>query len=815
MESVLSFASRNKAFVIACALVSAVGGGYLVTRISFDANILRLLPRQSESVRAFERFLQDFGSLDHLYLEFDADDGIGEHGEFVDAYVDALRNAPEIESVDSQLFEPGKDWAYLSDRELYLLGEDGAKEALSRFRAPRVNEEVLHARELLSMPSEQIKAMVRQDPLGLLTMLRDRMGAEKGVAAFDPGQEGYVSRDGRSRLVIVKPKGQPFDNDFCKKLFASLNALEAKVRQQIREAGDSADAVRVQAAGAYRVSLEAEQLIRREGIINALGSLTLLVLVVLSVFRTPWVLLFGFLPLAIAAVVTLGINGAVHGTLSPATSGFTGMLFGLGIDGVVIIYVRYLEERRSGLSTDLAIRRVSGTASSVVLAQLTTAATFLALLLIDFPTLQDLGSLVGLGIICCLILTILLMPALLPAHAGSRENNSATAERLSGFVIRSARQIVWASVVATLALFAAATTLRLDTSIERLQAQTQGATLEREVATRFSLPQDVLIALYEDADINALLGVQERLQQSLASRAPSVPASGIGFLLPSASRQQRVSEAISAAGITAAEARQNIQAAAKSAGFREDTFEPFFGRVSTLLDPAERISYDGLMAHGLDSVVSRFLTHRGGQYEGVVYLYPPPAADIGALEAIVRDVDPRLRLTGVPVIDHDLRLQFLPQFTRAIAVGFAAVAVLIYAVFRSVRHVLLALLPTLMGFVWSAGILALARISLDLFSLFAAVTFIGIAVDYGIYLLFRYEIERSADMGQVLARTGPAIVIACVTALIGFGTLANSSYAPLHVFGLVSLVTLSCCLVASIVTLPALVIELERWSSAR
>jgi predicted RND superfamily exporter protein len=40
-------------------------------------------------------------------------------------------------------------------------------------------------------------------------------------------------------------------------------------------------------------------------------------------------------------------------------------------------------------------------------------------------------------------------------------------------------------------------------------------------------------------------------------------------------------------------------------------------------------------------------------------------------------------------------------------------------------------------------------------------------------------------------------------------------YGPLHVFGLVSIVTLTCCLVASVVSLPALVLEMERWSSAR
>ena len=58
--------------------------------------------------------------------------------------------------------------------------------------------------------------------------------------------------------------------------------------------------------------------------------------------------------------------------------------------------------------------------------------------------------------------------------------------------------------------------------------------------------------------------------------------------------------------------------------------------------------------------------------------------------------------------------------------------------------------------------------------------------------------------------------IAGFSGLIGFGTLINSSYAPLHVFGIVSVVTLTCCVVSSVVFLPALVLQMERWSrSAR
>ena len=253
LEPVLAFARRRSTSVFVLAIVAALTGVFLVSRVSFDANILRLLPKHSPAVRDFGIFLQDFGSLDHLYVVFESADSIGDHADLVDAYVEALRQAPEIESVDAQLFDAGKDWSYLSDRELYLLGADGAAEALARFRPPKLEKEVIHARDLLSVPSPEVKALVQRDPLGLLTMLRDRMGRGKGFITFNPAQEGYVSQDARSRLVVVKPKGPPFDTDFCKALFRRLAAVEDAARQGATASDPDAAMVKIRAAGAYRV----------------------------------------------------------------------------------------------------------------------------------------------------------------------------------------------------------------------------------------------------------------------------------------------------------------------------------------------------------------------------------------------------------------------------------------------------------------------------------------------------------------------------------------------------------------------------------
>ena len=415
---------------------------------------------------------------------------------------------------------------------------------------------------------------MQQDPLGLLGLLKDRIGNEKGFAAFDPTQEGYVSKDGRSRLIIAKPRGAPFDIDFCKALFQRLAGVEAAARAASGpEANPSA--VTIQAAGAYRVSLEAEQLIRRESIVNSVGSLVLLLLLVFALFRTPWMMVYGSIPLALAALLTLGINGAVRGALSPATSGSAGMLFGLGIDGIVLMYMRYLEERQAGWPGPDATRRMAGTASSVVLAQATTAASFAALLFIDFPTLEDLGGLVSLGIVLCCALSLFLLPALL-SRPSADVGRGIKATWLANFVTRRAGAIVWVGLAATIGLGAAASRLHLDTGIEKLQAQTRGAQLERELADRFSLPSDVLLVLNENDRIEPLLEADSRLTQTLTSRDRAFVVSGIGLLLPPARAQAAVADQIRASGLTAAEAERNIRAAGERAGFRPDTFAPFF-----------------------------------------------------------------------------------------------------------------------------------------------------------------------------------------------------------------------------------------------
>ena len=105
--------------------------------------------------------------------------------------------------------------------------------------------------------------------------------------------------------------------------------------------------------------------------------------------------LVGALPSALSLLVVLGILGFTGATLSAAAAGSAAMLFGLGVDGVVLLYVAHTLAAGREAESDGMVHAIAGPSVSMLLGMWTTAATFYGLTFVDFPSLQQLGLLIG------------------------------------------------------------------------------------------------------------------------------------------------------------------------------------------------------------------------------------------------------------------------------------------------------------------------------------------------------------------------------------------------------------------------------------
>jgi predicted RND superfamily exporter protein len=373
---------------------------------------------------------------------------------------------------------------------------------------------------------------------------------------------------------------------------------------------------------------------------------------------------------------------------------------------------------------------------------------------------------------------------------------------LAAWTRRHGTLLLAVAAVLTVALGIASRGLRVDPSLDRLKSASSAARLGDDIAKRFGLLGDVHIVLAEGADLEALLAVNERLVARVRAEMPSLPFQTPAALVPSAALQARLADRIAGAGLSPAGVRAALDRESVNQGFKPGAFAVFAARLPHLLDSTARLTYDGYVAHGLGDMIERFIVRHGDRWTLVSYFFPPAGPDADRLQRIVADVDRSQTMTGLPLVNRELAERFLPQFLKGLAIGALMVAALVIAAFRDWRLSALALVPTAVGLVWTAGILALAGVELDLFAVFAVVTFLGIGVDYGIHLVHRYQ--QHGDAERATAELAPVIVVAGAITLVGYGTLINSSYPPLRSMGVVSAVSVVALAAASLLVLPAL-----------
>jgi predicted RND superfamily exporter protein len=812
VTSVVATAYRRRTLTLLVVLAASALFALAALRVRFDTDVLSLLPRTGTTIPAFRRYVSAFGGIDELFVIFTAPPGrsVSEYDDDIARWATALREAPEIAQVDAGTPDGSRNVAWLADHELLLLRGTAIDKAIDRLKPDGLAAAVASQRELLALPSSQMAEFLRQDPAGLSDVLTDALGPTARALSARL-MRGYVSEDGRRRLLIARPTRPPYDTGFSRALDARLNAIQASIHHD--PAADDPDdpeplpPLDIAFAGGHRISLETEAVVRRESIWNTVGSLALILPLLYLVFRSVWLVLVGPLPSVLSLVFVGGVLGAAGVTLSAAAAGSAAMLFGLGVDGVVLLYVTHRLASGPGSTEDERMQAVVSPSSSMLLGMWTTAATFYGLAFVDVPSLQQLGLLIGHSMVACGILTLVMVPALLPRRPATT-HRSLTMPRLAAWIASWRRVILGVAAVATVALAAASTQLRVDPTLDRLRSVTPAAQLEEQVAPIFGLPRDVYVLLAEGPALDPLLHDDERIAARLARELPAMQAQPASLMLPSADTQNAAAARIASASLSPGAVRVALDTAAERAGFRAGAFEPFSERLPRLLDTSARVTYDGYVQNGLGDLIRRFVTRDGNQWLVASFVFPTNQAEVDAVARIAAAEAPKVVLTGLPMVNRELAAMFVPQFLKGLAIGSVIVLLLVIAAFRDWRLSVYALLPTAIGLLWAAGVLAIFRVELDLFAVFAVVTFIGVGVDYGIHLVHRFQ-ER-ADAQRATSELAPVILAAAAITFFGYGTLFNSSYPPLRSIGIVSGVSVVTLALASVLVLPALLMGRRR-----
>jgi hypothetical protein len=167
-------------------------------------------------------------------------------------------------------------------------------------------------------------------------------------------------------------------------------------------------------------------------------------------------------------------------------------------------------------------------------------------------------------------------------------------------------------------------------------------------------------------------------------------------------------------------------------------------------------------------------------------------------------------LTGTAeLIDKNNRNLAL-NIAQGLAIAFLLIMGIIMYLFRSIKMVLISLIPNLLPLILLAGIMGWTGISLKISTAILFTIAFGIAVDDTIHFLTRLRFEQKAGystqdaLRQAFLHTGKPILITTGILCAGFSILGVSSFMATKMIGLLTSVVLIFAVLADLVLLPAL-----------
>jgi len=810
----ISIGANRPKTVLAAYFAVLLAAALAIGSLKIQSDYLALVPEHNPVVDTFRSTLDRFGSIDLLLLavvlpeEGDPDPGIA----YADLLAEGLRESAGVAWVDYRLQDLAEAAAELVGRVTLFMDEPALEAFLDKFTAEGAEAAADRIAETVRSPLVLTqKQVLLRDPLNVAPLLL-RQADLSGLGERFHQETGYLIDDReRLLLMLVKPVRPAADLAFDRQLLAELARVRTAATQAWHEDLWQGEPPALLVGGGYPIAAAEAALVTRDLIGGCLGALVAVVILFGFAFGRLAAVVLSAVPLLCGLALTFLFLVLALGQLNAATSAFAALLIGLGVDFIIVLYSRYLEERRLGADHGPALRACGQhTAVGVMLGAVTTAATFYAFLVSDFRGLFELGLLTGTGILLLVLTVFLLLPALLTLIEKHRPSprfrlRAFGLQSLYDFSRRRPKTVIGACLLLTLLLGAHLFRVRYEDDILNMRSpQNPGVVAQNRIMETFGVRFTPIMVRVDGGDETELLTrtrsmlaqLNDLVERGVLARVDSPLA-----LFPGRRDQLRAIRQLAERPIDTEAFEAAFVAALERKGVNPAPFLPGLVPMRAALKVQQPMSLSELAEGAFGHLLGRYLALAGETKSTIIYCYPPAdkyrrqiPLELTRLAANI----PGSAVTGPVALSIELKKIVWHDAMLAMILGTLVVLAFLIWDLGSIRAGLFALLPLLLGLTWTVGAMGLLELPVNFMNLFVFTMIIGIGVDYGIHL-----IHRRQEGGDVEG-TVKAIVIAALTTVIGFGSLVFSHYPGLRSMGAVAMIGATSSGLISITLLPAI-----------
>jgi predicted RND superfamily exporter protein len=812
-----SIAQRRAAVWCGVTVLAIACIAILATSLRLDSEIFNVLPGRFSSVQGLKIYDQDFEQTRELTfaLVCDAQD-IDKLEEFAPVFAERLRRQPWTERVlaGSPMATPAgiRDLQTIAVPLLLSLEPSTFDEAISLLQPEKIRDRLRRLRQEIEAGSPRPEFELSFDPLGLITR------------ALKPFAEGTVieqeqpltSRDRTMRIFLVVTNQKSISAFECQRLMRRVNEF----RKTAGEGWDGSRPLQILITGRSAFVSEISLSMRYDVVATLLGSVMLVGAIFFAGFRR-WLPLVGMaFCLLLSCLAALTAGQLLFGRLSMISVAFCAILVGLGVDFAILTIGRYLQARADGEPHQEAIATsVAKLGRAVFFGALTTAVGFLALVLSGAMTFSQLGVLIAIGIfvaglfMCSILFLFVREQQVAVAHDWLSQ---LVRKYVRWTVARPAPMLIFSAAVLLLLTIIAVSPvppLQFEANTRSLQPKNIRASQALEaIMQKMPVRWEPVLAIVRGADSQQLHDYWQKISAHWRELQTTGKIKGFSTptaLCPSPIWMGRNREHLRATNFQLA--RETLSQTLEVEGFSVEAFAPAF----TLLDDLQRVSDPTVALPNWRKqlpqssswwfLIDRYFGRDPLLTTGFVTTNRPLTSHEQS-QKFGRD----LPVAGVPMIltGWTYALADLQPWSHHQLLMISALMAmfdlsLLAVLYRDLRLWLIQVITLLFGIGAMIATMKLLHIHLNLLNVLSFRLVLAIGVDYGIYVVLVWQ--KTRDVEHDLAGVVKPVLLAGLTALSGFGSLALARNPALTGLGIASAIGIFWSLVATIFfTLPAM-----------
>jgi predicted RND superfamily exporter protein len=788
----------------------------LVTSLRLDSEVFNVLPGRYSSVQGLKIYDRDFEQTRELTFALVCNpNDVDKLEDFAPIFAERLRQQPwcarALAGSPMATPEGVRDLQSIAVPLLLNLEPATFDQAISILQPEKIRDRLNRLRQQIEAGSPRPEFELSFDPLGLIAPALKPFAESTIIEQEQP----LTSPDRTMRIFLVVTNEASTSAFECQRLMRRVNEFRATAGE-----GWAGGPLQILVTGRPAFMSEISLSMRYDVVATLLGSIVLVGAIFFAGFHR-WLPLLGTaLCLLLSCLIALTFGQLLFGRLSMVSVGFCAILVGLGVDFAILTIGRYHQARADGEPHQQAIATsVAKLGRAVFFGALTTAVGFLALVLSGAMSFSQLGVLIAIGIfVAGLFMCSILFLFVRERQAAVRSDwlFDVTRKYVRWTVRKPAPMLIFSGAVLLLLSaigFSPIPPLHFQASTRSLQPKNIRANRAlEEIMHKMPVRWEPVLAIVRATNPQEL----HDYWQEISAHWRQLQAAGRikGFSTPAAlcispnwmqTNRQRLST------INFQAARKTLDQTLEDEGFSRDSFGPAF----KLLDDLQHVADPSVplpdwrtqlpQSSSWWFLIDRYFGRDPLLTTGFVTTNQPIATHAQS-EELGRD----LPVAGVPMMitGWSYALADLePWSHHQLLIISALMAIfdvsLLAILYRDLRLWLIQVVTLAFGIGAMIASMKLLRIDLNLLNVLSFRLVLAIGVDYGIYVVLVWQ--KTCDIEHDVAGVLKPVLLAGLTAVSGFGSLALARNPALTGLGIACAIGIFWSLVATIFfTLPAM-----------